>query len=97
MAVLNTMRAVLKDARMREKAGEIRRELGALHKDLERLGDRIGRLDGHFRQAAQDIEDIKISGTKAGTRAHRLQSFEFDSVEVESPLEVVVLAQRDRP
>ena len=97
MAVLNTMRAVLKDARMREKAGEIRRELGALHKDLERLGDRIGKLDGHFRQAAQDIEDIKISGTKAGTRAHRLQSFEFDSVEVESPLEVVVLAQRDRP
>lgn len=78
MATLNTMRAVLKDARMREQSGAIRRELGLLHKDVERLGDRVGKLDSHFNQAARDIEDIKVSATKAGNRAHRLESFEFE-------------------
>jgi DNA recombination protein RmuC len=96
MATLNTMRAVLKDARMREKASEIRRELGALHKDLDRLGERVGSLDRHFLQAAKDIEDIKISGTKAGTRAHRLQSFEFDEPAIESPESVVQLSRIER-
>ncbi len=95
MATLNTMRAVLKDARMREQAGAIRKELGWLHKDLERLGERVGSLDRHFQLAAKDIEDIKISGTKAGTRAHRLQSFEFDAPEVDTSGDVVQLP-RDR-
>jgi len=80
MATLNTMRAVLKDARMREQAGAIRTELGLLHKDVERLGDRVGNLDRHFSQAAKDIEDIKISATKAGNRALKLESFEFDEI-----------------
>jgi DNA recombination protein RmuC len=35
MAVLNTMRAVLKDARMREQAGAIRKELALLHGDVD--------------------------------------------------------------
>lgn len=95
MAVLNTMRAVLKDARMREQAGAIRKELGLLHKDMGRLGERVGSLDKHFRMAAQDIEDIKISGTKAGTRAHRLQSFEFDAPEIATPGDVVQLPSRE--
>ena len=32
MATLNTMRAILKDARMREQAGEIRKHLRMLHR-----------------------------------------------------------------
>ena len=78
MAVLNTMRAILKDARMREQAGAIRRELTLLYKDVERLGDRVGKLDTHFAQASKDIDDIKISAGKAGSRARRLEAFEFD-------------------
>lgn len=78
MATLNTMRAILKDARMREQAGAIRRELGLLHKDLERLTDRVGNLDRHFEQARRDVEQIKISAAKADGRAGRLESFEFD-------------------
>ena len=81
MATLNTMRAILKDARMGEQAGAIRRELSLLHKDVGRLEDRVGNLDKHFGQAAKDIEEIKISASKAGTRAHRLDRFEFDEVE----------------
>lgn len=81
MATLNTMRAVLKDARMREQAGAIRKELGLLHKDVDRLGTRVGNLDRHFGQAAKDIEEIKISAERAGKRALRLDAFEFDEID----------------
>jgi DNA recombination protein RmuC len=78
MATLNTLRAILKDARMRAQAGAIRRELGLLHKDVERLMTRVGRLDTHFEQARRDVEEIRISAEKAGNRAARLESVEFD-------------------
>lgn len=80
MATLNTMRAVLKDARMREQAGAIRKELALLHADIDRLGTRVESLDRHFGQAAKDIEDIKISSEKAGKRARRLDNFDFEEL-----------------
>jgi DNA recombination protein RmuC len=80
MATLNTMRAVLKDARMREQAGAIRRELALLYGDVERLGTRVENLDRHFGQAAKDIEEIKISSEKATRRARRLDNFDFEEI-----------------
>lgn len=80
MATLHTMRAVLKDARMREQAGAIRQELAALYADIDRLGQRVGNLDRHFSQAAKDIEEIRISADKAGKRAHRLDNFDFEEL-----------------
>ncbi|MFO1174561.1 MAG: DNA recombination protein RmuC [Paracoccaceae bacterium] len=80
MATLHTMRAVLKDARMRAQAGAIRKELALLHGDVDRLGDRVANLDRHFGQAAKDIEDIRISADKAGKRAKRLDNFDFEEL-----------------
>ncbi len=80
MATLNTMRAVLKDARMREQAGAIRKELGELYKDVDRLSERVGNLDRHFSQAAKDIEEIKVSSDKASRRARRLDNFDFEEL-----------------
>lgn len=80
MATLNTMRAVLKDARMREQAGAIRKELGLLYADVERLSERVGNLDKHFGQAAKDIEEIRISSDKASKRARRLDNFDFEEL-----------------
>ena len=80
MATLNTMRAVLKDARMREQAGAIRKELSLLYTDVERLGARVENLDRHFGQAAKDIEEIKISSDKASKRARRLDNFDFEEL-----------------
>ena len=91
MATLNTMRAVLKDARMQEQAGAIRKELGLLFKDVERLGSRVENLDRHFSQVGKDVEEIKISATKAGMRARRLDAFDFDTLEDGSTAEVVKL------
>jgi DNA recombination protein RmuC len=94
MATLNTMRAILKDARMREQAGAIRKELALLHGDVERLSDRVGNLDRHFAQAQKDVEEIKLSADKAGRRARRLDSFDFEELapEPDSP-RVVPLAK----
>ena len=80
MATLNTMRAILKDARMREQAGAIRTELGLLFKDVERLSERVMNLDRHFVQASKDIEEIKISAKRAGNRARKLDNFDFEEV-----------------
>lgn len=85
MATLNTMRAILKDARMREQAGAIRRELGLLFQDVERLGTRVENLDRHFGQAVKDLSEIKISSDKAGRRARRLDNFDFEELRTETP------------
>ncbi|AXT28009.1 DNA recombination protein RmuC [Ruegeria sp. AD91A] len=95
MATLNTMRAILKDARMREQAGAIRKELGLLHKDVDRLGDRVSNLDRHFGQAAKDISEIKISAEKAGRRAQRLDNFDFEEIETKAETDVVPLARHE--
>ncbi|WP_323768323.1 DNA recombination protein RmuC [Antarctobacter sp.] len=91
MATLNTMRAVLKDARMKEQAGAIRKELAALYGDVERLSSRVGNLDRHFGQAARDIEEIKISADKAGKRARRLDQFDFEDMEESAVVPVLRL------
>ena len=85
MATLNTMRAILKDARMREQAGAIRRELGLLFQDVERLGTRVENLDRRFGQAVKDLSEIKISSDKAGRRARRLDNFDFEELSTETP------------
>ena len=91
MATLNTMRAILKDARMREQAGAIRNELTLLYQDVDRLGVRVESLDRHFNQAAKDISDIKISADKAGRRAKRLDNFDFEEISNENSEKVIKL------
>ena len=91
MATLNTMRAILKDARMREQAGAIRNELTLLYQDVDRLGVRVESLDRHFNQAAKDISDIKISADKAGRRAKRLDNFDFEEISNENLEKVIKL------
>jgi DNA recombination protein RmuC len=91
MATLNTMRAILKDARMREQAGAIRNELTLLYHDVDRLGVRVESLDRHFNQAAKDISDIKISSDKAGRRAKRLDNFDFEEISNENLEKVIKL------
>lgn len=100
MATLNTMRAILKDARMRAQAGAIRRELAALGADVTRLVDRVGNLDRHFTQAARDIDEIKISADKAGKRARRLDNVDFEELAPDAapdPGRVLLEASEARP
>ena len=81
MATLNTMRAILKDARMREQAGAIRTALRLLHRDVELVVDRVDKLNTHFNQARKDIEGITTAAERAGRRAHKLDNFDFEEIE----------------
>ena len=94
MATLNTMRAILKDARMRAQAGAIRKELSMLFQDVERLGTRVENLDRHFGQAAKDVADIRISAEKAGRRARRLDAFDFEELEAPDGPDAVPLVDK---
>jgi len=86
MATLNTVRAVLKDARMREQAHVIQAEVKKLLEDVGRLDDRVGKLSRHFGQAEQDLRDIGISSGKIQRRAERIEELELEEVD-ESALE----------
>ncbi|OWU86363.1 recombinase RmuC [Oceanicola sp. 22II-s10i] len=80
MATLNTMRAILKDARMREQAGAIRNMLKLLHRDVELVSERVGKLQTHFGQARADLEGIGTAAERAGKRAARLDNFDFEEL-----------------
>jgi DNA recombination protein RmuC len=80
MATLNTMRAILKDARMREQAGAIRTTLKQLHRDVELVVERVGKLNTHFGQARADLDDINTAAERAGKRAARLDNFDFEEI-----------------
>ena len=85
-ATLNTMRAILKDARMREQAGAIRTALRQLHRDVELVVDRVEKLNTHFNQARKDIEGISTAAERAGKRATKLDNFDFEEVEAIEPV-----------
>lgn len=76
MATLNTVRAVLKDAYMREQAGVIQKEVGLLIEDICRLDERIENLGRHFKQANDDIDSIKISSSKISKRIEKIEAIE---------------------
>ena len=64
MATLNTIRAVLKDAKMREQAGVIQAEVVKMMDDVTRLDKRVGNLQSHFDLAVKDVREIRISTDK---------------------------------
>ncbi len=92
MATLNTMRAILKDARMREQTGEIRKALRMLHRDVEIIGEKAGKLETHLRQAGDDVSGVLTAATRAGKRADRLDNFDFEELAPEPEQNVVPLA-----
>ena len=77
MATLHTMRAVMKDAAMREQAHIIQKEVGTLAQDVRRLSDRAQKLQTHFRQIGEDIAGILTSSTKISNRSERIEKLEM--------------------
>ena len=87
MATLNTVRAVLKDVRMREQAGVIQAEVGRLANDVGRLDDRVEKLQRHFELASDYVRQIRISTEKVVRQATRIEEVEMgkDSSEEIAP------------
>jgi DNA recombination protein RmuC len=77
MAILNTVRAVLKDANMREQAGLIQAEVLKLLEDVGRMGKRVGNLARHFGNVQDDIKEIQTSSKKVSTRGIRIEEMQL--------------------
>ncbi len=77
MLAISTIQTVMKDARMREQADLIRKEVGVLLNDVRLLSDRVAKLQTHFNQADADIKNILISTTKITGRAERIEKVEL--------------------
>ncbi|WP_193368849.1 DNA recombination protein RmuC [Pelagibius marinus] len=84
MATLNTVRAVLKDVRMREQAAIIQTEVGKMMEDVLRLDKRVGKLESHFDQASRDIQDIRTSANKVLNRGEKIGELELEEAEREA-------------
>lgn len=78
MATLNTVRAVLKDVRMREQAGEIQKMVGMLLDDVRRLGERVDKLKTHFASTEKDLKDIDVSTSRITTRGQKILDVELE-------------------
>jgi DNA recombination protein RmuC len=78
MATLTTVRAVLKDATMREQSGIIQAEVVRLLDDLKRLDGRVGKLATHFSQTQEDVRQVQISTDKLLRRGEAIESLHVD-------------------
>ncbi len=77
MATLTTVRAVLRDVKMREQAGLIQVEVVTMIKDVTRLMERVAKLEGHFDLAGRDIKDIRVSADKISSRGSKIEALEL--------------------
>ncbi|WP_295848255.1 DNA recombination protein RmuC [Tardiphaga sp.] len=85
MLAIQVMQQILKDARMRDAADQIRTEVMNLGDDLGRLRDRVLKLQTHFGQANEDVRQILISADKIEKRAGRIEELDFSKSESTEP------------
>ena len=78
MLILHTVRAILRDARMHEKAGLIQTEVDRMMQDVSRLDERVRKLATHFRQTEKDIDDIQISTRRITSRGGKITQIDVD-------------------
>lgn len=76
MAVLHSVRAVLRDAETRRQAAVIKTELDKLAKDFGRFQERMDKLAQHIKQAHDDVDQVAISARKISGRFERIQAVE---------------------
>jgi len=86
MMAIQVMQAIVRDARMREQAGVLQKEVGLLLEDVRRLQERTARLDDHFRMAQKDVGDIATSSEKIGKRGQRIEALEFEETRAAIPV-----------
>jgi DNA recombination protein RmuC len=77
MLAVQVVQQIQKDARMREAADKILKEVALMIDDVQRLKDRVENLDRHFGNVNKDIEQIVTSAEKILSRGEKIQGVEF--------------------
>jgi DNA recombination protein RmuC len=81
MLAIQVMQQILKDARMRDAADQVRTEVMNMMGDVERLRDRVSKLGSHFDQVSEDVRQVLISVNKIGKRAAKIEELDFSKDE----------------
>jgi len=77
MLAIQVMQQIMRDARMRDAADQIRTEVLNLGDDLGRLRERVLKLQRHFSDVNEDVRQILISADKIEKRAGRIEELDF--------------------
>jgi len=78
MLAIQVVQQIQKDARMREAADKILKEVALMIEDVQRLKDRVENLDRHFGNVNKDIEQIVTSAEKILSRGEKIQGVDFN-------------------
>ena len=81
MLAVQTVLALLKDAKMRDHADIIQREVTLLLGDVAQLVERVADLDRHFALAGKSLEKVSVTTGKILGRRQRLTSLDLDAME----------------
>ncbi|MGI6244237.1 MAG: DNA recombination protein RmuC [Pseudochelatococcus sp.] len=75
---IQLVQSLVRDTRMRAEARTIQTEVGRLLDDVGRLRERVEKLDLHFRQAQEDVGQIRLSADKVTRRGAAVAALEFE-------------------
>jgi DNA recombination protein RmuC len=84
MLAIQVMQQIMRDARIRDAADQIRNEVINLGDDLGRLRERGLKLQKHFGDVNEDIRQILISADKIEKRAGRIEELDFSKQDAPS-------------
>lgn len=75
---IQVVQGLLRDQRMREQADLIQSEVVHLLDDLDRLHDRVMKLQAHHAQVGRDLEQIATTSDKLRRRGDRIENLDLD-------------------
>lgn len=79
MAILTTIRAVIKDDATRKQVHIIQEHLAGLGDDFKRFQMRMDKLADHIRQANDDVTAVNTSAKKITSRFNKIEQVELHS------------------
>ncbi|WDE14492.1 DNA recombination protein RmuC [Thalassomonas haliotis] len=88
MAILTTVRSVLKDEATRQQIHLIQQHLSLLAQDFGRFKGRFANLAKHIDQAASDVKQIHTSADKITNRFEKIEQVDLQEGQHESSLEI---------
>ncbi|MTV29992.1 DNA recombination protein RmuC [Rhodoblastus acidophilus] len=77
LMAVQVLQSLVRDALVRDQAHVIQAETRRLVEDVLRLRARVEKLDGHFRQAQEDVSAILTSTEKIARGGERIDRMEF--------------------
>jgi DNA recombination protein RmuC len=79
LMAIQVLQALVRDALVRDQAHVIQAETRKLVEDVQRLRQRVLKLDGHFRQSQEDVAAILTSSEKIARTGERIDRIDFSN------------------